>query len=129
MYSIWQQISILAKSTRSSNEWYKQLFWKGKCYKTGQCWWSFGVCIFSTYMFSISPKLLRNISLYTLSLFSVNQTAWQILYFILNVCSETFPSGCLTLDCALGGGLPKGRIVEVLPLYILFISFCDHITY
>ncbi|KAJ1416715.1 P-loop containing nucleoside triphosphate hydrolase, partial [Sesbania bispinosa] len=27
---------------------------------------------------------------------------------------ETFPSGCLTLDCALGGGLPKGRIVEVL---------------
>lgn len=28
-------------------------------------------------------------------------------------CSETFPSGCLTLDFALGGGLPKGRIVEV----------------
>ncbi|XP_027353796.1 DNA repair protein recA homolog 1, chloroplastic isoform X2 [Abrus precatorius] len=26
---------------------------------------------------------------------------------------ETFPSGCLTLDCALGGGLPKGRIVEI----------------
>ncbi|KAG4160926.1 hypothetical protein ERO13_D01G024500v2 [Gossypium hirsutum] len=26
---------------------------------------------------------------------------------------ETFPSGCLTLDLALGGGLPKGRIVEV----------------
>ncbi|XP_021741976.1 DNA repair protein recA homolog 1, chloroplastic [Chenopodium quinoa] len=26
---------------------------------------------------------------------------------------ETFPSGCLTLDFALGGGLPKGRIVEV----------------
>ncbi|RVW37045.1 DNA repair protein recA-like 1, chloroplastic [Vitis vinifera] len=25
---------------------------------------------------------------------------------------ETFPSGCLTLDFALGGGLPKGRIVE-----------------
>lgn len=29
------------------------------------------------------------------------------------MCSETFPSGCLTLDFALGGGLPKGRIVEV----------------
>ncbi|CAI9760338.1 unnamed protein product [Fraxinus pennsylvanica] len=29
---------------------------------------------------------------------------------------ETFPSGCLTLDFALGGGLPKGRIVEVLHL-------------
>ncbi|KAM0960731.1 hypothetical protein ACFX2I_025635 [Malus domestica] len=28
---------------------------------------------------------------------------------------ETFPSGCLTLDLALGGGLPKGRIVEVCP--------------
>lgn len=28
-------------------------------------------------------------------------------------CSETFPSGCLTLDFALGGGLPRGRIVEV----------------
>ena len=28
-------------------------------------------------------------------------------------CSETFPSGCLTLDFALGGGLPKGRVVEV----------------
>ncbi|XP_050101781.1 DNA repair protein recA homolog 1, chloroplastic isoform X2 [Malus sylvestris] len=27
---------------------------------------------------------------------------------------ETFPSGCLTLDLALGGGLPKGRIVEKL---------------
>ncbi|CAI0409844.1 unnamed protein product [Linum tenue] len=27
--------------------------------------------------------------------------------------SETFPSGCLTLDFALGGGLPRGRIVEI----------------
>ncbi|KAL8237648.1 hypothetical protein R6Q59_018729 [Mikania micrantha] len=26
---------------------------------------------------------------------------------------ETFPSGCLSLDLALGGGLPKGRIVEI----------------
>nr|CAD1819604.1 unnamed protein product [Ananas comosus var. bracteatus] len=26
---------------------------------------------------------------------------------------ETFPSGCLTLDFALGGGIPKGRIVEI----------------
>ncbi|WZZ67086.1 hypothetical protein YC2023_078456 [Brassica napus] len=26
---------------------------------------------------------------------------------------ETFPSGVLTLDLALGGGLPKGRIVEI----------------
>ncbi|KAE8124572.1 hypothetical protein FH972_019440 [Carpinus fangiana] len=26
---------------------------------------------------------------------------------------ETFPSGCMTLDFALGGGLPKGRIVEI----------------
>ncbi|MCO5594814.1 hypothetical protein L7F22_048848 [Adiantum nelumboides] len=26
---------------------------------------------------------------------------------------ETFPSGCITLDLALGGGLPKGRIIEV----------------
>ncbi|KAL3681397.1 hypothetical protein R1sor_024353 [Riccia sorocarpa] len=26
---------------------------------------------------------------------------------------ETFSSGCLTLDFALGGGLPKGRIVEI----------------
>ncbi|CAM6091138.1 unnamed protein product [Calypogeia fissa] len=25
----------------------------------------------------------------------------------------TFPSGCLTLDYALGGGLPRGRIVEI----------------
>ncbi|KVI10311.1 AAA+ ATPase domain-containing protein [Cynara cardunculus var. scolymus] len=28
---------------------------------------------------------------------------------------ETFPSGCLSLDLALGGGLPKGRIVEANP--------------
>lgn len=28
-------------------------------------------------------------------------------------CSERFPSGCLTLDRALGGGYPKGRIVEI----------------
>lgn len=27
--------------------------------------------------------------------------------------AETFPSGSLTLDIALGGGLPKGRIVEI----------------
>ncbi|KAK1370798.1 hypothetical protein POM88_036890 [Heracleum sosnowskyi] len=26
---------------------------------------------------------------------------------------ETFPCGCLTLDFALGGGLPQGRIVEI----------------
>jgi recombination protein RecA len=25
----------------------------------------------------------------------------------------TFPSGALTLDIALGGGLPRGRIVEI----------------
>jgi recombination protein RecA len=26
---------------------------------------------------------------------------------------ETFPSGSLTLDLCLGGGIPRGRIVEV----------------
>ncbi|CAK9859180.1 unnamed protein product [Sphagnum jensenii] len=29
---------------------------------------------------------------------------------------ETFPSGCLALDYALGGGLPKGHIVEITDL-------------
>jgi recombination protein RecA len=33
--------------------------------------------------------------------------------------SETFPSGCLTLDFALGGGLPKGRVVEVISYFML----------
>ena len=27
-------------------------------------------------------------------------------------CRETIPSGALTLDIALGGGFPKGRIIE-----------------
>lgn len=29
------------------------------------------------------------------------------------LCSEWSPSGALTLDMAMGGGFPKGRIVEV----------------
>jgi len=33
--------------------------------------------------------------------------------------SETFPSGCLTLDFALGGGLPIGRVVEVISYFML----------
>ncbi|RYR29781.1 hypothetical protein Ahy_B01g054293 isoform B [Arachis hypogaea] len=48
---------------------------------------------------------------------------------------ETFLSGCLTLDCALGGNLPKGRIVEFFPpsylqllVYLfpifVFVSLC-----
>ncbi len=32
------------------------------------------------------------------------------------VCRETIPSGALTLDIALGGGFPKGRIIEVTSL-------------
>jgi hypothetical protein len=31
----------------------------------------------------------------------------------LPACRETISSGCLALDVALGGGYPKGRIVEV----------------
>lgn len=33
--------------------------------------------------------------------------------FVCLYCRETFSSGILTLDLALGGGLPKGRVVEV----------------
>lgn len=43
--------------------------------------------------------------------------------------SETFPSGCLTLDLALGGGLPKGRIVEVLLLCLCIYLFSKFLSY
>lgn len=42
---------------------------------------------------------------------------FSVFFSFFNHCSETFPSGCLTLDLALGGGLPKGRIVEVLSFF------------
>lgn len=45
-----------------------------------------------------------------------------ISVIVFSFSSETFPSGCLTLDFALGGGLPKGRIVEV--IYLQFLLFC-----
>ena len=34
-------------------------------------------------------------------------------YLCACVCRECIPSGALTLDIALGGGFPKGRIIEV----------------
>lgn len=43
----------------------------------------------------------------------------NFIYLSICLCSETFPSGCLTLDFALGGGLPKGRIVEVSDLLFM----------
>jgi RecA/RadA recombinase len=34
-------------------------------------------------------------------------------HLIRVVCRQTSPSGALTLDLALGGGYPKGRVVEI----------------
>lgn len=34
---------------------------------------------------------------------------------------ETIPTGALTLDLALGGGYPKGRVVEVYGLSLIHI--------
>jgi hypothetical protein len=50
-------------------------------------------------------------------------------------CRETFPSGCLTLDLALGGGFPKGRIVEVCCFHLclllerrsVYVVHCAHV--
>ncbi|CAI5501037.1 unnamed protein product [Closterium sp. Naga37s-1] len=55
----------------------------------------------------ISTLLARPPSLPALSLPALSLPA------LSPPCRETFPSGALTLDIALGGGLPKGRIVEI----------------
>lgn len=91
-----------AKGIGSSNEWYKQFVWQGKCDKIRQCWWCSSVCS----SFSL-PFLVKRFDTYACCMFVgwSNEIGLQ--------CSETFPSGCLTLDFALGGGLPKGRVVEV----------------
>ena len=41
------------------------------------------------------------------------------------LCSENHPSGALTLDIALGGGFPKGRIIEVPSSIPASLEFAD----
>ncbi len=41
------------------------------------------------------------------------------------LCSEIIPSGALTLDIALGGGFPKGRIIEVPSSIPASLEFAD----
>ncbi|RYR29784.1 hypothetical protein Ahy_B01g054293 isoform C [Arachis hypogaea] len=53
-------------------------------------------------------KMLPRLSYYNVPNFSLSS-----FLFFPNILIETFLSGCLTLDCALGGNLPKGRIVEI----------------
>lgn len=41
---------------------------------------------------------------------------------ILSRCRETFSSGSLVIDAALGGGIPKGRIVEVSKTVSMYVA-------
>lgn len=54
-------------------------------------------------------------ALITLPALPLHFPAWcsLALSLSLSLCSVTTPTGALTLDLALGGGYPKGRVVEI----------------
>ena len=92
---------VSGKSLGASDEGPQLPLWKGDCHAIRQC------------RASENVSHLKNHHLWWLAL-SLLYSARDFRAIIpCLACRECIPSGALTLDIALGGGFPKGRIIEV----------------
>ena len=94
---------VSGKSLGASDEGPQLPLWKRYCHAVRQCRASEDVSHLENnhlWWLALSPALLYSARDFR----AVNSCL---------ACRECIPSGALTLDIALGGGFPKGRIIEV----------------